>query len=283
MNTNNNIRIERIFNILLYSLLIILALITLAPLFWLVLSSLKTQQEMVTFPPVFWPKIAQYGNYLLAVTKIDYLHFLLNTIILSLLYTIPGVLSSSIFGYAFARFNVKGKDFLFSVVMIVLMIPPISVILPEYMFFAKLRLVGSYNIWLLWGIGANPLFIYLFKQFFSYFPAELEEAATIDGCSRIGVLLRIFLPLSKPAVVTVSLLSFLTVYGDFMGPVIFLSGQKTTLPVAMATGYVVRNGILMVSVLLSGIVIYSIPVIIIFIVGQKYYIQGLLSSSGSKG
>lgn len=254
-----------------------------APLFWLVLSSLKTQQEMVNYPPAFWPKEAKVGNYLLALTKIRYFHFLLNTIVLSMIYTIPGIISASIFGYAFARFHVRGKNFLFGVVMVVLMIPPVSVILPEYMFFAKLRLVGSYNIWLLWGIGANPLFIYLFKQFFSYFPVELEEAATIDGCSRLGILMRIFLPMSKPAIVTVFILSFLTVYGDFMGPVIFLSGMQTTLPVAMATGYVVRNGILLVSVLLSGIVIYSIPVILIFIFGQKYYIQGLLSSSGSKG
>lgn len=111
----------------------------------------------------------------------------------------------------------------------------------------------------------------------------MEEAAIIDGCSRIGVLFRIFLPLSKPALITVFILSFLWVYGDFMGPVIFLSGQNTTLPVAMANGYVVRNGILQVSVLLSGIVIYIIPVLLIFIFGQKYYIRGLLSSSGMKG
>jgi len=200
-----------------------------------------------------------------------------------MIYTLPGMASASIFAYAFARFKVPGKNFLFSIVLVVLMIPPVSVLLPEYVFFAKLKLVGTYNIWLLWGLGANPLFIYLLRQFFSYFPREMEEAAIIDGCSRIGVLFRIFLPLSKPALITVFILSFLWVYGDFMGPVIFLSGQNTTLPVAMANGYVVRNGILQVSVLLSGIVIYIIPVLLIFIFGQKYYIRGLLSSSGMKG
>ena len=278
----NKVRLK-LSRVVFYFILILLAVIMMAPLFWLILSSLKTQQEMVTFPPVFWPKEFQFGNYLLALTKINYFRFLSNTIVLSMIYTIPGIISASIFGYAFSRFHVRGKDFLFGVVMVVLMIPPVSVILPEYMFFAKLRLVGSYNIWLLWGIGANPLFIYLFKQFFSYFPVELEEAATIDGCSRLGILMRIFLPMSKPAIVTVLILSFLTVYGDFMGPVIFLSGIKTTLPVAMATGYVVRNGILLVTVLLSGIVMYSLPVILIFIFGQKFYVQGLMSSSGSKG
>jgi len=253
------------------------------PLFWLVLSSLKTQQEMVTYPPVFLPVKFQFGNYLLALTKIRYFRYLWNTIFLSMIYTLPGMASASIFAYAFARFNVPGKNFLFSIVLVVLMIPPVSVLLPEYVFFAKLKLVGTYNIWLLWGLGANPLFIYLLRQFFSYFPREMEEAAIIDGCSRIGVLFRIFLPLSKPALITVFILSFLWVYGDFMGPVIFLSGQNTTLPVAMANGYVVRNGILLVSVLLSGIVIYIIPVLLIFIFGQKYYIRGLLSSSGMKG
>ncbi len=99
----------------------------------------------------------------------------------------------------------------------------------------------------------------------------------------MGVLFRIFVPLSKPIFITVFILSFLWVYGDFMGPVIFLSGEKTTLPVAMSTGYVVRSGILLVSVLLAGIVIYIIPVLLIFVFGQKYYVKGLLSSSGTKG
>ncbi len=283
MSTSSTRVTQSIQQVLLYLFLSVFTVAVLMPLFWLVLSSLKTQQEMVTYPPVFLPVKFQFGNYLLALTKIRYFRYLWNTIFLSMIYTLPGMASASIFAYAFARFKVPGKNFLFSIVLVVLMIPPVSVLLPEYVFFAKLKLVGTYNIWLLWGLGANPLFIYLLRQFFSYFPREMEEAAIIDGCSRIGVLFRIFLPLSKPALITVFILSFLWVYGDFMGPVIFLSGQNTTLPVAMANGYVVRNGILQVSVLLSGIVIYIIPVLLIFIFGQKYYIRGLLSSSGMKG
>ena len=283
MSTSRTRVTQSIQQVLLYLFLSVFTVAVLMPLFWLVLSSLKTQQEMVTYPPVFLPVKFQFGNYLLALTKIRYFRYLWNTIFLSMIYTLPGMASASIFAYAFARFNVPGKNFLFSIVLVVLMIPPVSVLLPEYVFFAKLKLVGTYNIWLLWGLGANPLFIYLLRQFFSYFPREMEEAAIIDGCSRIGVLFRIFLPLSKPALITVFILSFLWVYGDFMGPVIFLSGQNTTQPVAMANGYVVRNGILQVSVLLSGIVIYIIPVLLIFIFGQKYYIRGLLSSSGMKG
>ena len=266
-----------------YMLLILVAVVFLIPLFWLVLSSLKTQIEMVTFPPKFLPQTPQFQNYLLAVTKIDYLRYLWNTIALALVYTVPGIITSAIFGYAFARFHAPGKNFLFNIVIILIMIPPVAVMIPEYVFFARLRLINTYYIWLLWGIGGNPLYIYLFKQFFSFFPQELEDAALLDGCSRLGILFRIFLPLSKPIVVTVFLLSFLFVYGDFMGPVIFLSGEKTTLAVAMANGYVVRNGILLVPVLLAGIVIYLIPIFLIFTFGQKYYIQGLLSSSGIKG
>jgi multiple sugar transport system permease protein len=283
MNTSSGRAARRLRTTGQYVFLIILALIFIVPLFWLILSSMKTQQEMVTFPPSFFPKVFQVGNYLLALTKIEYFRFLLNTIEVCLIYTLPGIITASVFGYAFARFKVPGRDFLFGIILVLLMIPPISVLLPEYIFFAKLKLVGTYKIWLLWGIGANPLYIYLLRQFFSYFPRELEEAAIIDGCSRLGVLFRIFLPLSKPALVTVFILSFLWVYGDFIGPVIFLSGDNTTLPVAMANGYVIRNGILLVSVLLSGIVLYIIPVLLIFLFGQKYYIRGLLSSSGLKG
>ena len=266
-----------------YVFLIAIVILFLIPLFWLVLSSLKTQTEMVTFPPKFLPQKPQFQNYLLAVTKIDYLRYLLNTIELSLVYTIPGIITAAIFGYAFARFHAPGKKFLFNIVIVLIMIPPVAVMIPEYAFFARLHLINTYYIWFLWGIGANPLYIYLFKQFFSFFPKELEDAALLDGCSRLGILFRIFLPLSKPILVTVFLLSFLFVYGDFMGPVIFLSGENTTLAVAMANGYVIRNGILLVPVLLAGIVIYLIPIILIFTFGQKYYIQGLLSSSGIKG
>ncbi|MGQ9615925.1 MAG: carbohydrate ABC transporter permease [Spirochaetota bacterium] len=207
----------------------------------------------------------------------------MNTIVLSMVYTLPGVFTAAMFGYAFARFSAPGKNFFFNIVIVLIMIPPVSVMIPEYAFYAKLGIINTYYIWLLWGIGANPLYIYLFKQFFSFFPRDLEEAALIDGCSRLGILLRIYMPLSKPILVTVFLLSFLFVYGDFMGPVIFLSGENTTLSVAMASGYVMRNGILLVSVLLAGIVIYLVPIILIFAIGQKYYVQGLLSSSGIKG
>jgi multiple sugar transport system permease protein len=264
-------------------LLIAIATLFMIPLLWLVLSSLKTQTEMVTFPPRFLPEKPQFQNYILAVTKIDYIRYLMNTIILSMAYTIPGIFSSATFGYAFARFRAPGKNFLFSIVILLLMIPPVAVLIPEYAFYARLHIVNTYYIWLLWGIGANPLYIFLFKQFFSFFPKDLEEAALLDGCSRLGILFRIFMPLSKPIVITVFLLSFLFVYGDFMGPVIFLSGENTTLAVAMANGYVIRNGILLVSVLLSGIVIYLVPIILIFTIGQRYYVQGLLSSSGIKG
>jgi len=291
MNTNRNPLIlnkhykrqRNVWKTARYAILIVIAVLFLVPFFWLMLSSLKTQTEMVTFPPKFLPQNPQFQNYLLAVTKIDYLHYLLNTIELSLVYTVPGIITAAIFGYAFARFHAPGKKFLFNIVIILIMIPPVAVMIPEYVFFARLRLINTYYIWLLWGIGGNPLYIYLFKQFFSFFPKELEDAALLDGCSRLGILFRIFLPLSKPIVVTVFLLSFLFVYGDFMGPVIFLSGEKTTLAVAMANGYVIRNGILLVPVLLAGIVIYLVPIILIFTFGQKYYIQGLLSSSGIKG
>ena len=280
MNAANIKSLRKLF---FYGFLIALVIVFMVPLFWLVLCSLKTQQEMVTLPPVFLPSKPKFINYFLALTKINYFGYLRNTIVLSMIYTIPGIMTASIFGYAFARFRVPGKNFFFYIVIMLLMIPPISVMLPEYVFYAKLKLINTYYIWLLWGLGANPLFIYLFRQFFSYIPAELEEAAILDGCSRMGVLFRIFIPLSKPVFITVFILSFLWVYGDFMGPVIFLSGQNTTLPVAMTTGYVLRNGILMVNALLAGIVIYIIPILLIFAFGQKYYVRGLLSSSGIKG
>ncbi len=144
---------------LFYVFLIIIGAMFIVPLFWLILCSLKTQQEMVTLPPIFLPNIAKFTNYFLALTKINYFGYLWNTIALSMIYTIPGIITASIFGYAFARFRVPGKNFFFSIVIVLLMIPPVSVMLPEYVFYTKLRIINTYYIWLLWGLGANPLYI----------------------------------------------------------------------------------------------------------------------------
>ncbi|MEI7615280.1 MAG: carbohydrate ABC transporter permease [Actinomycetota bacterium] len=190
--------------VLTYVVIIFIVLLFVIPILWLILSSFKTQEEMVTFPPTFFPLKAQFQNYIDALTKINYFKYLGNTIVLSLIYTVPGIITTAIFGYGFARFNAPGKKIFFNILMVLLLIPPIAVLIPEYAFFSKLHLVNTYYIWLLWGIAGNPLFIYLFKQFFSYFPKELEEAALLDGCSHIGVLFRILLPLSKPIIVTVS-------------------------------------------------------------------------------
>ncbi len=146
-------------------LLFAIATLFMIPLLWLVLSSLKTQTEMVTFPPRFLPLKPQFQNYVLAVTKIDYVRYLTNTVILSMAHTIPGIISSATFGYAFARFRAPEKNFLFSSVIILLMIPPVAVMISEYAFYARVHIINTYYIWLLWAIGANPLYLFLFKQF----------------------------------------------------------------------------------------------------------------------
>lgn len=263
-------------------ILLLMALFFLSPLFWVFVTALKSVAQMAAYPIQWFPQPAHFQNFLQAMTMIDYLHYAWNSIALSTIYATLTTLSSALVGFAFARLKGWGQRPLFMLMLSTLMLPPILTIIPTYMLFARIGLINTYWPWVLWGLSSSPFLTFLFRQFFTGIPIELEEAAILDGCSYGYIFWRIFLPLSGPVLATAAVLSFNAVWGDFLGPSLFLNQNNTTLAVAMSSGYTDQYGTPLLNVLSAGILLYLIPVVLLFLFAQRYFMQGIVTS-GLKG
>jgi multiple sugar transport system permease protein len=269
--------------VLTYVALTSLTLVVILPVVWLVLAALRLESMWMAYPIVIIPKPAQWLNFVTAVDP-QYKFFQLvgNTLQIALPSTILTVASSAMAGFAFARLNAPGKRFLFILVLSLLMVPGMVTIIPNFMLFSKIGLTDSYWPWYLWGLSGSAFHIFLFRQFFSTISRDLEDAATVDGCGRFRTFWQIFLPLSGPVIATSSIFHFQWAWGSWFVPQIFLSAEKTTLGVAVSRYYVNPNGQPIYTLQTAATALYILPMIIIFLLAQKYIVQGI-ATTGLKG
>ncbi|WP_207921316.1 carbohydrate ABC transporter permease [Micromonospora sp. KC721] len=265
-----------------YLLLMTLAVLFAGPFAWLVLAALKTKTEWVAIPAKILPENPQWGNFAQALTEINFAAYLGNSLFLSFLYAVLVTFSSAAVGFGFARLRGRGKRPLFMVLLSTMMLPQILTLIPTYVLFARVGLVNTYWPWVLWGLAASPYLVFLFRQFFAAIPAELEDAAIIDGCGYGRIFLQIFLPLSRPVLVTSFLLSFTWIWGDYIAPALFLDPDHTTLSVAISAFYRDPHGNPDTMLQAAAATLYVVPVLVIFLFAQRYFIRGVLSS-GVKG
>ena len=263
------------------AVLVPVAILLMLPIFWILSTALKSPQQLADPDVALWPSPAHWGNFLSATTFIDFWPYVGNSLLLSSVFGILTTISSAMTGYGFARLQGRGKSALFAVLIAMMMMPAIVTLVPTYLLFSRIGLVGTYWPWVMWGIAGAPYLIFLYRQFFAGLPKELEEAAILDGCNRFRVFWTIFLPLSRPVIITVFVLSFSTVWGDFIGPNLLLNTSNTTLAVALAGGYVDSQGHPLNQLIAAGSILYVIPVVVIFILAQPQYVQGV-SGSGIK-
>ena len=263
-----------------------LTLFTLAfslPTVWLIVTSLKSQSEYAAYPIRILPVPPYVLNYELAVTVFPYLRYFMNSMILAGTFTTLTVLSSAAAGFGFSRHRgVAGRNALFAVVLATMMVPTLVTLVPQFVLFSKLGLTNSYWPWILWGLSGSPFHIFLFRQFFATIPRELEDAAEVDGSGRFRIFWQIFLPNSLPAVAAAAIFAFTSVWGDWLYPSLLLSDQITTLAVKLATAYVDPQGYPLVTVTMAGVVIYVLPMVLVFVLAQKHIIQGVVTT-GLKG
>ena len=253
------------------------------PTIWLILTSLKPEVEYGASPIYVLPQNTQWANYETAVTYFPFLKYFMNSVILASTFTVLTVLSSSLAGFAFSRFRgVPGRDALFAVVLATFMVPYLVTLVPTFMLFAYFGLTNTYWPWILWGIGASPFHIFLFRQFFSSIPKDLEDAAEVDGCGKFRTWWQIFMPNSLPVVAASTIFCFTWVWGDYLYPVLFLNDDITTLAVKMMTAYIDPNGNILYTLTMAGVVLYILPMILVFFLAQKYIIQGVVTT-GLKG
>jgi len=267
---------------LTYLILGIATTFILMPEVWLLVTSLKKNTEYLSPQFTFLPAVPQWENYVQVFTMIPFLNYVRNSLVLGVTFTTLCVMSSSLAGYAFARIQAPGKNFFFSIVIALLMIPAIVTVIPQFVIFSQVGLTGTYWPWVLWGIGGSSFHIFLFRQFFANFPRELEEAAELDGCGPFRIFLEIFLPNAQPVLATSAILNFMWVWSDWFNPIIFLSDANTTLAVKLNYAYVTPQGQQLTPIVLAACVLYVTVPVVMFFLGQKYILQGIVTS-GLKG
>ncbi|MBA2950128.1 carbohydrate ABC transporter permease [Streptomyces himalayensis] len=262
----------------IYMLLVALLALFLSPFGWLAVTALKDASELRVLPIHWWPHDPNPDNFAGALTTFDYLGYARNSLTIATLYAVLVTLASAWAGFGFARLNAPGKRAIFGVLMSTMMMPTIITLIPTYLMFSKLHLVNTYMPWVLWGLCGAPYLIFLFRQFFSNMPKELEEAAIVDGCGTFRIFLRIFLPQSWPVIATSMILSFSWTWGDYIGPALFLDDAHTTLAVKLAGGYVNAHGEPMPNLVASGAVMYVVPVLVLFLIMQRGFVSGIATS-----
>ncbi len=265
---------------LLYILLIVLTIITLTPLIWMLSSSLKLDNEVFSVPIQWIPKDPQWSNYTKVWEKIPLLTFTFNSVKLTVIITIIQVITSSFAAYGFAKCKFKGRNILFMLYVATMAIPWQVYMLPQYSLMNKLHLVDTHIGYILMQ-SFNAFGVFLMRQAFISIPDELLEAARIDGLSEYGIFRKIVLPLSKASATTLVIFTFVTIWNDYMGPMIYFnteSNKTIQLGIKMFIGqYSTEYGLVMAVSVLA-----LIPVLIIFLIGQKQFVQGI-ASSGIKG
>lgn len=265
---------------LLYILLIVLTIITLTPLIWMLSSSLKLDNEVFSVPIQWIPKNPQWSNYTKVWEKIPLLTFTFNSVKLTVIITIIQVITSSFAAYGFAKCKFKGRNILFMLYVATMAIPWQVYMLPQYSLMNKLHLVDTHIGYILMQ-SFNAFGVFLMRQAFISIPDELLEAARIDGLSEYGIFRKIVLPLSKASATTLVIFTFVTIWNDYMGPMIYFnteSNKTIQLGIKMFIGqYSTEYGLVMAVSVLA-----LIPVLIIFLIGQKQFVQGI-ASSGIKG
>ena len=275
-----SLRTKKVKTFVIYAMLILVTFILMVPILWLLVTSLKRDIEYLAYPITVLPAILQFQNYSEVFRPMyTYLSHTWNTLFLATMYSTLCVFSSSLVGYAFARYrDVKANQRLFAFVIAMLIIPSIVTTIPAFMIFARLHLTGTYWPWVLWAIAGAPYHIFLFRQFFLSFPKELEDSAEVDGCNAFGTYWRIFLPNAKAAIATSFIINFIGVWGDWLTPRIYLNASNTTIGVII--NYIFKNpqGQFLTTLTITGIVIYTLPMILIFFIGQRYILKGVVTS-----
>ena len=254
------------------------AFVFILPIIWLVLGSFKVDAELRSFPVQIFPGAFRWSNYVEAFTAIPYLTYMVRSFLLALTYAVLTVFSSAFVGFGFARHNVPGRNQLFLVVVAMMIVPQIVTIIPQYILYSRYGIINTYWPWILWGLSAAPFHIFLFRQFFMSFPKELEEAAELDGCNRFQVFRRIFLPNARAPMIVTFIFAFSWVWGDFFTQSLFLSSENATLAMRLASAYTNPQGYPIYSLTMAGAVMYSLPLILIFFMAQKYFVEGIVTT-----
>lgn len=261
----------------IYILLTLVAIYFLAPFVYMLFTTFKTEAEAIAYPPTLLPEKWNWQNFVDAWNSQPFGTYFMNSVIVTVLTTVGQILSCSLVAYGFARFNFKGKNVLFMILLATMMIPWDVTMIPQYMEFNLLGWINTLKPLIVPAFFGSAYYIFLMRQFLMGIPKDYEEAARLDGANAFQIYWKIFMPILKPSLILVGVLNMLTVWNDYLGPLIFLQDRsKYTLALGLASFKGVHDT--QIIPMLCITVIMIIPPIIIFIIAQKYIVEG---TSGS--
>ena len=256
-------------------LLFMLSMVIIAPIMWTISTSLRSGTESFTVPPKWLPTDLAVENYAQVFEKVPFGRHIINSALITWGTVVGQLISASLAGYAFARLEFAGRELLFWVVLATMMIPIQAVVIPVFIFLRNMGLVDT--LWSLILPAVPTAFgTFLLRQYFLTIPIELEESGLIDGANQWQLFYRIYLPLVKPGLAVLAILSFNFHWNEFFRPLIFLIDNENfpiTLGIFQLQGYMMTGSI---AVVLAGVVMSLVPVIIIFLLGQRYLIEGIM-------
>ena len=261
-------------NVIAYLVLGIGLIVVTSPFLWMLLSSVKSEGEIRRVPPTWWPESMSLDNFRELFDRLDFLQFFTNSAVVALAVTVGNLVFCSMLGYVLAKSEFAGRTLLFRLVLGTLMIPGMVTLVPLFVLVANLGLVNTYG-GLILPFLAGPFGVFLMRQFILSIPDELIDAARVDGASELRIFAQIVIPMAKPALAVLAILTFLGSWNNFLWPLVVATTEdKYTLPVALAL-YSVGQNQTEYGLLLAGAVVVVVPVLIVFLVLQRHFVQGI--------
>ncbi|NMR20692.1 carbohydrate ABC transporter permease [Cellulomonas fimi] len=261
-------------NLVVYLILGLGLVVVVSPFVWMAFSSVKTEGEIRRVPPTWWPETFTLENFQELFQRLDFPQYFFNSTLVAVVVTVGNLVFCSMLGYVLAKADFAGKNLLFRIVLGTLMIPGMVTLIPLFVLIANMGLVNTY-----WGLFlpflAAPFGVFLMRQFFLAIPDELIDAARVDGASESRIFVQIVIPLAKPALATLGIITFLGSWNNFLWPlVVATSEDKYTLPVVLALYSTGQNQI-NYGLLLAGAVVVVVPVLVVFFFLQRFFVQGV--------
>jgi len=269
------------FRFTLFVLVTLAAIAFLAPFAWMVSTSLKPLNETMAIPPRWLPRDPQWQNYPDAIQAMG--HFWLytaNSLFVCIMSVVGTTISSSLAAYGFSRIEWKGRDNVFLVLLATMMIPFPVLMVPIYGLFKDLGWIGTFKPLWVPTFFAGSFNVFLLRQFFLTLPKDMSEAARIDGCSEFQIFLHVILPLARPALLVVALFQFMFTWNDFLGPLIYLTDEKSFTLALGLQSFQSQNGGTSWNYLMAASTLVVLPVIVLFFFTQRTFIQGIASTGG---
>jgi multiple sugar transport system permease protein len=261
--------------------LVLVSGVMIAPLAWMVLTSLKSPEQITTAPYSWWPRPWHWENYAEAVRAIPFLRYLTNSVVLCLGSVLGTLVSCSLVAYGFARLRWPGRDLLFGLMIATMLLPWQVTMVPRFLLIRELGLYDTLGALIVPKFFGEAFYIFLLRQFFLTLPQEMIDAARVDGCSELGVLWRVVLPLARPALATVAVLEFIAAWNDYGGPLLYLNDPER-FPLAYGLEQFVSSHSSETHLLLAAAVLFTLPMLVLFFCAQRFFIRGI-ATTGLKG